>query len=93
MKFPTEFVIWVVCGCQKISMQLYVDELKQVEPELEKGKGKEICTMIENIKMEKFRESFTEPLGKLKGETTDIELVIGNKEKLLKIRKGPILEK
>lgn len=37
--------------------------------------------VIENIEMENFGESFTEPLGEPVDETYDIELVIDNKEK------------
>lgn len=55
MKFPIEFSIWVVSECQKISRQLYLDRLKQMDPNYEKGKRKEMCIANEYIKMEKFR--------------------------------------
>lgn len=88
MKFPIENGIRVINGCQKTSQQLYIDELKQVDPDHETGKGKEVCMAIENIKMEKFRESFTKPLGEPEDEAEEVELVISNREKLVKVGKG-----
>lgn len=53
-----------------------MDELQQVDPIQETRKGKELCMVIENIEIERFEESFIEPIGEPEDETEEIELVI-----------------